>query len=204
MEGETESPLTLSLTHGRPDTAQLLLDLGADKTTFQRMTSPQKMRTIVTRGSDIIFRMFYIAGVDLSASCADVDGETFEEKALRRVERYRGLGAAYDSLVERYAKIVELIEGVRLAGSYREFVLQDYKQLLRIRSLLARGRATMAPETPEVIQRLFGGTVAASRGSPKRPRPPPERFAGIPYPIFWKVLEFYRLGDWRRPSTLPP
>ena len=109
--------------------------------------------------------MFYIAGVDLSASCADVDGETFEEKALRRVERYRGLGAAYDSLVERYAKIVELIEGVRLAGSYREFVLQDYKQLLRIRSLLARGRATMAPETPEVIQRLFGGTVAASRGS---------------------------------------
>ena len=61
----------------------------------------------------------------------------------------------------------------------------------------------MAPETPEVIQRLFGGTVAASRRSPKRSRPL-GRFAGVPDPIFWKVMEFYRLDDWRRPSTLPP
>ena len=94
---------------------------------------------------------------------------------------------------------------MRLAGSYREFVLRDYKQLLRIRSLLVRGRATipetMAPETPNVIARLFGGTIA-SRGSPKRSRPL-GRFAGVPDPIFWKVMEFYRLGDWRRPCTLP-
>ena len=78
-----------------------------------------------------------------------------------------------------------------------------YKQLLRIRSLLARSRATMALETPEVIRRLFGGTTAASRQQPKHPRSPPERFAGVPDPIFWKVLEYWRLGDWRRPCTLP-
>ena len=32
--------------------------------------------------------------------------------------------------------------------------------MLRIRSLLARGRATMPLETPEVIRRLFGGIAA--------------------------------------------
>jgi hypothetical protein len=139
----------------------------------------------------------------IALSGADANGDTYEAKARRCVESYRRLGATYEGVAERYAKIVELIDGVRLAGSYREFILHDYKRLLRVRSLLARGRANMASETPEVIRRLFGGTVAASRGSPKRPRPPQERFAGVPDPIFWKVMEFYRLGDWRRPGTLP-
>ena len=89
---------------------------------------------------------------------------------------------------------------MRLAGSYKQYVLQDYKQLLRIRSLLVRDRATLAPETPEVIRRLFGGTAAVPT---RRSRPPPKRSAGVPDPIFWKVLEYYRLGDWRRPCTLP-
>ena len=104
-------------------------------------------------------------------------------------------------MAKQYAKIVELFEGVRTAGSYREFVLKDYKQLLRMRSLLARGRATIKSKHHPVIARLFGGTVA-SRDSPKRSRPL-GRFAGVPDPIFWKVMEFYRLGDWRRPCTLP-
>ena len=103
-------------------------------------------------------------------------------------------------LVNRYGQVVEVIDGVRLAGSYKQYVLQDYKQLLRIRSLLARGRATMALETPEVIRRLFGGTAAVPT---RRSQPPPKRSAGVPDPIFWKVLEYWRLGDWRRPCTLP-
>ena len=59
----------------------------------------------------------------------------------------------------------------------------------------------VAPETPEVIRRLFGGTVAVPT---RRSRALPKRSAFLPDPIFWKVLEYYRLGDWRRPSTLPP
>ena len=68
-------------------------------------------------------------------------------------------------------------------------------------SYLARGRATIKSKHHPVIARLFGGTVA-SRDSPKRSRSL-GRFAGVPDPILWKVLEFYRLGDWRRPCTLP-
>ena len=37
----------------------------------------------------------------------------------------------------------------------------------------------------------------------KRSQSSHERFAGVPDPVFWKVMEFYRLGDWRRPCTLP-
>ena len=104
-------------------------------------------------------------------------------------------------MAKNYAKIVAIFDGVRAAGSYREFILRDYKQLLRIRSLLARGRATIQSKHHPVIARLFGGTVA-SRDSPKRPRSL-GRFAGVPDPILWKVLEYYQLGDWRRPCTLP-
>ena len=101
--------------------------------------------------------------------------------------------------------MLEVIDGVRLAGSYKEYILQDYKQLLRIRSLLARRRATMAPSTPDVIARLFGGTAAASRcPRTRRSQLTLKRTVGVPDPVFWKVLEYYRLGDWRRPSTLPP
>ena len=103
-------------------------------------------------------------------------------------------------IFQKYSKIVEVIDGVRLAGSYKQYILQDYKQLLRIRSLLARGRATLALETPEVIRRLFGGTATVPT---RRSQPPPKRSAFLPDPIFWKVLEYWRLGDWRRPCTLP-
>ena len=71
--------------------------------------------------------------------------------------------------------------------------------LLRVRSLLVRGRATMAPSTPEVIVRLFGGRTAAARRPPTRRSRPLERAAGVPDPCFWKVMEYYRLGDWRHP-----
>ena len=146
--------------------------------------------------------MFYIACVDLSGR-ADGGGETFEARVRRFVEVYSGRVAdSYAELsAKRYAKTLEVLEGVRLAGSYREFILKDYKRLLRMRSLLARGRATTAPETPEVIRRLFGGTTAVPTRRSQPPRP--KRPAFLPDPVFWKVLEYYRLGDWRRPCTLP-
>ena len=107
---------------------------------------------------------------------------------------------------------------MRAAGSYREWILKDYKHLLRIRSLLARGRATMARETLDVIARLFGGTAAAPRlkraitpGVTGSHRVTPgsrltvKRTVGVPDPAFWLVMEYWWLGDWRRrPCTLAP
>ena len=59
----------------------------------------------------------------------------------------------------------------------------------------------MGPQTPEVVARLFGGRVdpAESHRAARR-RPLPQRPAGVPDPVFWKVMEYWRLGDRRRPS----
>ena len=55
--------------------------------------------------------------------------------------------------------------------------------LLRVRSLLARGRARHGPETTVVAARLFDTSTAA----------------GVPDPCFWKVVEYAWLGNRRRP-----
>ena len=58
----------------------------------------------------------------------------------------------------------------------------------------------------DIVER--GGVVltasATRRPSTRRSRAPPERSAGVPDPVFWKVMEFWQLGeDWRRPCNLP-
>ena len=55
--------------------------------------------------------------------------------------------------------------------------------LLRVRSLLARGRARHGPETTVVAARLFDTSTAA----------------GVPKECFWLVVKYAWLGDWRRP-----
>ena len=142
----------------------------------------------------------------------------------------------YAGSAKKYASLVEVIDSVREAkvddayvvGDYRWQLSRicngDYKQLLRIRSLLARGRArpSSASSTPG---RLLDASSSAgepprtSRATPadapllaaarRHPRassagvPDPRRAdrrarsAGVPDPVYW------RLGDWRRPCTLP-
>ena len=182
---DTENALMLALSFGHPEAAQLLLDHGADKTSFQRM-SPGQAHPCLT--DHRILRMFFIAGVDVLA--LQLNGRNFEELA-------RGRAVLNE-------EVLAVIDGVYRAGSYAEFILHEYKQILRIRSLLARGRATMAPSTPDVIARLFGGTAATSRRPrTRRSQLSLTRPAGVPDPIFWEVMEYWRLGDWRRPGTLP-
>ena len=83
-----------------------------------------------------------------------------------------------------YAEAADILAGTRLAGhSYKRWVLKDYMALLRLRSMLARGRARQGPETPEAVKRLFDTSTAA----------------GVPDPCFWKVIEYAWLGNWRQP-----
>ena len=84
-----------------------------------------------------------------------------------------------------YAEAALILEGTRLAGhSYKRWVLEDYMALLRLRSLLARGRARHGPETTVVAARLFGSLNG---------------FADVPKECFWRVVKYAWLGDWRRP-----
>ena len=60
----------------------------------------------------------------------------------------------------------------------------SWMALLRLRLLLARGRARHGPETTVVAARLFGSLNG---------------FADVPNGIFWLVVEYAWLGDWRHP-----
>ena len=150
-----------------------------------------------------------ISGVDVSAlSC---EGETPENHARSRLQYFTGYQPCADDsdsveygsdMRNTYAESVAILEGTRLAGSYKQCVLREFKQLLRIRSLLARGRARTGPRTPEVVTRLFGARAEATgRALPptRRRQPPPGRTRGLPDPAFWLVMEYWRLGagrDW--------
>ena len=62
--------------------------------------------------------------------------------------------------------------------------------------LLAReDRALIGPRNPDVVARLFGGRFDAWATFPH------QRLAGVPDPAFWLVMEYWRLGDWRRPRA---
>ena len=71
--------------------------------------------------------------------------------------------------------------GTTKSAHARRRLLEDYMALLRLRSLLARGRARHGPETTVVAARLFGSLNG---------------FADVPNECFWRYVW---LGDWRHP-----
>ena len=63
-------------------------------------------------------------------------------------------------------------------------MLQPKYDLLVLRALCHRGRATFSGRTPEVLVRLFGAPDARRRKYTIRGR------VHLPDPLFWRVLEF--------------
>ena len=181
-----------------PEAVQILLENGAD---IKFKQDPDGIMKNVTR-RPCLLRMMLIAGVDTNAkSC---HGLTPEEYARSRHAYWQTVG---NYQMAHYAESIAILEGARLAGSYKGYVLAPYKELLRLRSLLARDRASIGPTTPEVVARLFGGRagfLTRARPPTRRIRAPPRRTVGVPDPVFWKVMEYWRLGggdglaDWRR------
>ena len=179
------------------DVVSLLIQKGADCAPIMIYALPHP---------DDLLRMALASGLDLSVpSCL---GRTPENYARYQYENWRDVN---ENMADRYAGSLAMLEGVRLAGSYKNYVknhgLQEYKDLLRLRSLLARGRARIGPDTPEAVARLFGGRagfLTRARPPTRRIQAQPRRTEGVPDPVFWKVMEYWRLGgggglaDWRR------
>ena len=189
LGGDGETALTLAANRDDLDLARLLLENGAASSaiTNRALDRPR------------FLRMFLVAGGD--ASAPTISAKIPEEFVRRRLEYYQH-EPIFQNQAAKYAELLHILEGVRRAGSYKVYVLQEYKELLRLRSLLARKRASLGPATPEVVARLFGGRAdpaAAFRRATRRRRPPPPRSAGVPDPAFWLVMEYWRLGDWRHP-----
>ena len=177
--------LDMALYKGNDKAAQLLIDNGADVSRLNFRAWDE------TLAHSRLLRIVLAAGADFTAPC--VDGQTPEVSVQESLSRLRLYYAAH-SRIAMYEETLSILEGVRLAGSYKQYVLRDFKGLLRTRSLLARGRALLGPQTPDVVARLFGGRKYrfARQRRPLRP-------AGVPDPAFWLVMEYWRLGNWRRP-----
>ena len=196
--GPRATALYLAMDQQYADAAKLLIESGAD---IKFKQDPDRIMRIVIQYPRLL-RMMLIVGIDTDAkSC---HGLTPEDYVRSRLAYFR-TSCNYE--VAFYAESVSILEGTRLAGSYKGYVLAPYKELLRLRSLLARGRASFGPATPEVVARLFGGRAGfLTRALPptRRIQAPPRRTAGVPDPVFWKVMEYWRLGgggglaDWRR------
>ena len=188
-EDNTERALDVALCTYNDEAALLLIDSGANAS---RLSSDAWERVLEDHR---LLRIVLAAGADFTA-CSLPGG--FHGRTPEAFAR-NAAATIYDAdCAAIYEESVSILEGVRLAGSYKQYILRDFKELLRTRSLLARGRAFMGPKTPEVVARLFGGSTARTRPQTRRHRPL-ERAAGVPDPAFWLVMEYWRLGDWRRP-----
>ena len=132
-------------------------------------------------GSPRIVRMLLAKGVVLTTARFDgfFNYGSLEESAKERARNLRR--ESRPDRANRYAEVASILEGTRLTGhSYKRWVLKDYMALLRLRSLLSRGRARHGPETTVVAARLFGSLNG---------------FAGLPDECFWLVVKYAWLGD---------
>ena len=77
---------------------------------------------------------------------------------------------------QRIEEKLRLVTAVRAAGSWKGYCRTFHKDVLRLRSLLARGRARRRPlwaqPTPHALVRLFD--------------------ASLPNGVFWNVLSYWR------------
>ena len=82
----------------------------------------------------------------------------------------------------------DLLRDVRLASGWVRYALRPHYDLLVLRALLHRGRATLSARTPEVLVRLFGAPDGRRRTRSTRATEGVR--VHLPDPLFWRVLEF--------------
>ena len=103
--------------------------------------------------------MFFVAGVD---PLAEVDGKT-EELALACLVKYRDLQYVHSA---NNMKCQEVIDRVRLAGSYKQYILQDYT------SSCSGSGPCLRTLTERPWPRNARGSPASSAELPRRPGTP--------------------------------
>ena len=83
--------------------------------------------------------------------------------------------------------LADFLADVKRAGSYQKYLKEPRVELVRLRTLCARGRAR--PPADPVLERLFGGapetpsTTKSTRSSRRRP---------LPNEVFWHVVAYWR------------
>ena len=140
------------------------------------------MNATSVEGPDII-RLLLRAGADPEHRAPGYDGYTAEEVYREQTSSRRMFGEG--AYAERCA---DLLRDVRWAGGWVRYALQPHYDLLVLRALCHRGRATYDARTPEALVRLFGAPDGRRRTRSARARVGVR--VHLPDPLFWRVLEF--------------
>ena len=86
--------------------------------------------------------------------------------------------------------MADFLEGVEAAGSYAAYVRAPRIDLVRLRTLCARGRAAPPPRD-RVLERLFCGPAKAETGARRASKTASSR-RPLPNEVFWHILGFWR------------
>ncbi|CAH0380133.1 unnamed protein product [Pelagomonas calceolata] len=125
--------------------------LGMTLLGFPNEGSSEERFTIIYRITTLLLR----AGASLDA----VSDERTAEMELRAAEEANP--ALRDS--DTFVQVKALINGVRAAGSWKAFCRQDHKRILRLRSLITRGRArerlAATPAIKFILRRADNGVL---------------------------------------------
>jgi len=114
------------------------------------------------------------------------DGRTAEDHARYQESMARRYAAYSGDVFREIMAGGDFLRDVRLAGGWVRYALRPHYDLLVLRALCHRGRATFSARTPEVLVRLFGAPAQARR----RTRSAAREGVHVPDPLFWRVLEF--------------
>ena len=155
---------------------KVLLSHGADVNKTKQsgfLVGQSPLMIAISAGPDFV-RMLLRAGADPEHRTRDLAGGNSTAEEQCRSDRY--------SL--RCSASADLLRDIRLAGGWKRYVLQPKYDLLVLRALCHRRRATFDSWTPEVLVRLFGAPEARRRNNAVRGR------TDLPDPLFWRVLEF--------------
>ena len=134
------------MTYGSLPALRLLLSRGADVNLAKQsgfMVGHTPLMTAVSWGPDVV-RMLLRAGADPEHRAHDFGRSISTAEEQARSDPYCQRSASAD-----------LLRDVRLAGGWKRYVLQPKYDLLVLRALCHRRRATLSARTPEVLVRLF-------------------------------------------------
>ena len=168
------------MTYGSLPALRLLLSRGADVNLAKQsgfMVGHTPLMTAVSFGPDVV-RMLLRAGADPEHRTRDLAGGNSTAEEQCRSDRY--------SL--RCSASADLLRDIRLAGGWKRYVLQPKYDLLVLRALCHRDRATLSARTPEVLVRLFGAPDGRRRT--RSTRATEGVHVHLPDPLFWRVLDF--------------
>ena len=136
-----------------------------------------------------VTRVLLSRGADVSA--VDEDGRDAE--AFARFQAENLFSGLEQSEIAQKVAIADLIADVKRAGGWRRYANEPRIELVRLRTLYERGRASLRRSTRRtaashsILQRLFGAPLTSTALNKTARVASP-----IPKEVFWHVLQFWR------------